>query len=300
MYRLAHLSDPHLGPLPDPTRLELASKRVLGYVNWQKNRARTLTQTYLDRLVDDLKDKAPDHIAVTGDLVNLALNAEFQPARHWLLSLGSPDAVSVVPGNHDAYVPGALARAERHWHDFMSGDDQPKGFRPSYPYVRLRDKIALIGTSSARATGPFMATGYMDTIQARRLTELLYHLGEEGYFRVVMIHHPPHRKATHWHKRLIAASRFRSAIRQAGADLILHGHTHLATRMHLPGPDKHVPVICVPSASAAPGGKKPAARYNLFEIIRKGGSWSCIMTERGFDDGANRHAVGELGRHHLL
>ncbi|TIO72439.1 MAG: metallophosphoesterase, partial [Mesorhizobium sp.] len=34
MLRLAHISDVHLGPLPDVTYRDLASKRVLGYVNW--------------------------------------------------------------------------------------------------------------------------------------------------------------------------------------------------------------------------------------------------------------------------
>ncbi|WP_350335094.1 metallophosphoesterase family protein [Coralliovum pocilloporae] len=299
MFRLAHISDPHLGPLPDPSGIELASKRVLGYINWRKNRARTLTNTFLDGLLDDMRQHSPNHIAVTGDLVNLALKAEFKPARQWLTTLGKPADVSVVPGNHDAYVPGALAEAERCWHDYMCGDGHPNGLRPTYPYVRIRGNVALIGVSSARATGPFMATGYIDSIQARHLTELLAHLKDERLFRVVMIHHPPIRGATHWHKRLIAASRFRTAIKKSGAELVLHGHTHLATRMSLPGPEMDVPVICVPSASASPGGRRPAARYNLFEIDGDAGNWSCTMIERGFSQ-ENRTEVQELGHHILL
>ena len=57
----------------------------------------------------------PDHIAVTGDLVNLALDDEVEAARGWLETVGPPDLVSVVPGNHDAYVPGALARVRKAW-----------------------------------------------------------------------------------------------------------------------------------------------------------------------------------------
>ena len=63
----------------------------------------------LDALVSDLQAQAPDQIAVTGDLVNLALEAEFAPARAWLESVGAADRVTVIPGNHDAYV-----RATRH------------------------------------------------------------------------------------------------------------------------------------------------------------------------------------------
>ena len=58
----------------------------------------------LDALVEDLQAQRPDHIAVTGDLVNISLVAEFAPARAWLESVGTPDHVTVVPGNHDAYV----------------------------------------------------------------------------------------------------------------------------------------------------------------------------------------------------
>ena len=42
MFRLAHISDVHLGPLPDVTYRDLASKRMVGYVNWQRNRRRFL------------------------------------------------------------------------------------------------------------------------------------------------------------------------------------------------------------------------------------------------------------------
>src|SRR5258708_2385595 len=104
MFVLAHLSDPHLGPLPQPRLSELASKRLLGYLNWRRNRHLVHRAEVLDAITRDLRAARPDHIAVTGDLVNIALPFEFERARGWLGSLGSPADVSVVPGNHDAYV----------------------------------------------------------------------------------------------------------------------------------------------------------------------------------------------------
>ena len=50
---------------------------------------------------------------MTGDLVNLALDGEIEMARLWLETLGAPQDVSVVPGNHDAYVPGAFDKVCR-------------------------------------------------------------------------------------------------------------------------------------------------------------------------------------------
>lgn len=290
MFRLAHLSDPHLGPLPDVRYRQLASKRAIGYVNWRRNRAVKLGSDSLDILLADLEMAAPDHLAVTGDLVNLALPEEIKLAAAWLDTLGSPTGVTVVPGNHDAYVPGAVGRAGRHWAAFMQGDpdravsDEPDSngvLGARFPFVRRRGPIAIVGTSSARASAPFMATGHFGTTQSLILTEILEALRHEGLFRVVLIHHPPVRGSTPWHKRLIGGSRFRAAIREAGAELVLHGHNHRAGVLHIKGRDGRVPVVGVPSASATPDERHEGARYNLFEIDGGPGAWHCRMIERG-------------------
>src|SRR5580700_1459839 len=103
-FTVAHVSDPHLPPLPAPRLAELMGKRVFGYLNWTRNRHRYHRREVLDVLMSDLQAQVPDHIAITGDLVNLALEAEFAPARAWLEDIGPPERVTVVPGNHDAYV----------------------------------------------------------------------------------------------------------------------------------------------------------------------------------------------------
>ncbi|MCT4654279.1 MAG: metallophosphoesterase [Cohaesibacter sp.] len=280
MFRLAHISDPHLGPLPEPTKLQLANKRILGYINWRRNRKGVMTSNILDDLIADIHHSKPDHLAVTGDLVNLALPQEITNAQQWLETIGAPEAVSVVQGNHDAYVPGSRLKAEKAWYPYMQGDKDIAG-QGTFPYLRVRENVALIGVNSARASMPLMATGYFRQKQARRLADHLDYCKLKGLFRVVMIHHPPAKKATHWHKRLIGASLFRRVIQQHGAALVLHGHTHLATRDEIAGPNGPVPVICVPSASQGPGSRKPASRYNLFEISGTAGDWQCIMKERG-------------------
>ena len=76
----------------------------------------------IDTIVADIKANAPDHLAITGDLVNLALDGEIEMAKHWLETLGPPHDVSVVPGNHDAYVPGAFDKVCRAWAPWMSGE----------------------------------------------------------------------------------------------------------------------------------------------------------------------------------
>ncbi len=284
MFRLAHLSDIHLGPLPELSYRELASKRITGYINWQRNRKRAMFGDTLLRLVADMKAQRPDHVAVTGDLVNLATRKEIEGARLWLDDLGDPTWISVVPGNHDAYVPGALKRAYREWCPYLLGDGDARSHEGhKFPYLRVRGPVAVIGTSSAEATVPFFATGSFERRQALATARLLAKAKERGLFRVVMIHHPPIAGAAAWSKRLIGKQFFSKVVHDVGADLVLHGHTHLDTVHWLTGPGgEKVPVVGVPSASQNAGGEKPAARYNLFEIDGGPGAWTLTQRERGF------------------
>ncbi len=285
MFRLAHLSDIHLGPLPEVAYRDLVSKRITGYINWRRNRSADLHEGVIDGIVADLKRHAPDHIAVTGDLMNLALSGEIELSRLWLEELGEPAGVSVVPGNHDAYVRGALAKACAAWSPFMTGDGATGPMRPgAFPYLRVRGRVALIGVSSARATAPFMASGFFGAGQARRLGHVLDQARENGLFRVVMIHHPPVRGATAAHKRLFGIGRFQETMRRHGAELVLHGHTHLPTTYRIDGRDGEIPVVGVAAAGQAPRGRKPAGQYNLFTISGQPGRWRIELVRRGISD----------------
>ncbi len=282
MFVLAHLSDPHLGPLPRIRARQLASKRMLGYMNWRRGRMHALAGPVLAGIIEDLLAHRPDHIAVTGDLVNIGLPGEIVAAREWLEAFGPPHDISVVPGNHDAYVAGVLRKALAAWAPYLIGDTHVHPGTARFPYLRRRGPVALIGMSSARASAPFMATGHVDSATLPLLRDELVRAGQEGLFRVVMIHHPPTPNAAPWHKRLVGSGRVRAVIREAGADLVLHGHTHRDSLVEIEGRDGPVPVIGVPSASNAPGGEKPAGRYNLFAIEGEAGAWRCTMTERGY------------------
>jgi len=291
-FTLAHLSDPHLAPLPKPRWRELIGKRMTGYVNWLRRRRFIHDADVLAKIVADLKMQAPDHIAVTGDLSNIALEEEFERGRKWLQELGSLRDVSFVPGNHDAYVPKAVRYAPL-WAPYMSADDGAIGF----PYLRRRGPLVLIGLSTAVATAPFMATGWLGEAQLGRLGAMLDALAGEKVFRVVLIHHPPVSQAGR-HKRLIDAAQFLRVIATQGAELVLHGHDHVHMLNWLAGPDgARVPALGVPSASAAPGMSKDAAAYNLYAVGGAPGAWSCEMISRGMNCEGN---VTELDRKTLF
>jgi 3',5'-cyclic AMP phosphodiesterase CpdA len=280
-FTLAHLSDPHLPPLPSPRLRDLLGKRAFGYLNWTRNRQKYHRRDVLGALVSDLQAQSPDHIAITGDLVNLALEAEFAPARAWLESVGTADRVTVVPGNHDAYVRATQGRFAQAWRDFLEGDDAPTG-GVSFPFVRRRGPLALIGVSSAVPTPPLMATGWLGRSQLEALESILTRLSAEPVFRVLLIHHPLRSDARA--KRLTDSSELLALLKRHGVELVLHGHDHVHSTIWIEGPNGAIPAIGVPSASALAHGRYPAAAYNLFSIAREGAAWRCEQTVRGIGD----------------
>jgi 3',5'-cyclic AMP phosphodiesterase CpdA len=292
MFLLAHISDIHLAPLPSPRPAELIGKRGLGWLNWLRKRRSIHRRHVLDALTADLAAQQPDHVAVTGDLVNLSLGNEFVPARRWLEALAGPRDASFVPGNHDAYVRPVSEQATAEWGDYMRGDaGEP------FPYVRRRDDgIAIIGVSSAVPTPPLAATGEIGATQLAELGNRLAALGREGAFRVVLVHHAPI-DGVHHFRRLRDAPAFRDVLRKHGAELVLHGHLHESSLIWLAGPYDNIPCAGAPSASSAPGSHDEPAGYHLFEIAGGSGDWHCSMATRSIDGATGSFA--ETGRQML-
>jgi 3',5'-cyclic AMP phosphodiesterase CpdA len=289
---LAHLSDPHLPPLPVLSLREFTGKRALGYLNWTRNRHAIHRREVLDAVVADMQAQHPDHIAVTGDLVNLALEAEFAPARAWLQSVGTPDRVTVVPGNHDAYVLATRHHFAETFGDFMRSDAAAAGDSVSVPLLRRRGPLALIGVSTAVPTAPLLATGRLGLTQLRALDRILTELSVEQVFRVLLIHHPLRSQSRH--KRLTDSGQLLALLKRHGVELILHGHDHVHSTMWFDGPRDRIPAIGVPSASSIAHGPYPAAAYNLFSIEREADGWRCEHKIRGIKNGSDVQDLGQV------
>lgn len=284
-FLLAHLSDAHIGPIPRPNLAELLGKRATGYVNWLYKRAGQHDMGVLTRIVADLKAQAPDHVLMTGDIVNIGLAAEIALAKDWLATLGAPEEVSFTPGNHDAYVVDATQLIHKTLAPWTVGEGMPRGF----PYLRKRGGIALIGLDSGVPTGPFIASGRLGAEQLARLSDLLEQTRAEGLTRVVFVHHPPHVGGARILRGLDDAGDFEAVIAKQGAELIVHGHNHRPSLARIPGPQgSEAPIVGVASASARPGGHHPAAAYHLFEIDRTDRGVRISLRARGVD------AAGEI------
>jgi 3',5'-cyclic AMP phosphodiesterase CpdA len=291
-FTLAHFSDPHLPPLPKPLLSELAGKRALGYLNWTRNRRKYYRREVLDALVRDLQAHTPDHTAVTGDLVNLSLPAEFALAQSWLRSVGPPERVTAIPGNHDAYVRATRHRFVEAFGEYLRADEPAPH---AFPFLRRRGPVALIGLSSAVPTAPLMATGRLGATQIAALEHILVSLSAEQVFRVLLVHHPL--RSDSRPKRLTDSSALIALLGKHGVELILHGHDHIHSTMWFDGPDRKIPSIGVPAASALARGRHPSAAYNLYKIERDGNAWSCEQISRGVDGDLR---VSEIGRTRLM
>jgi 3',5'-cyclic AMP phosphodiesterase CpdA len=294
-FLLAHLSDPHIGPLPQPRRRELFGKRVTGYLNWKQGRSRVHDMATLGHIIADVKALQPDHIAVTGDIANIGLPAEFQLARHWLETLGAPEDVSFVPGNHDAYVRGSLPDLARVFAPWTSGEPEAGEARTGgrFPFLRIRGKVAMIGLSSGVPTPFFIASGRLGRRQLAATESLLLECGRRGLVRIVMLHHPPRSAASSVGRGLSDARDFEDVIRRAGAELILHGHNHRQSVSYIEGPVRPAPVVGAPSASAIRASAHNRAGYHLFEVTGNGRDYSIKAHARGLLPGST--TIGDLG-----
>ena len=281
MFRLAHVTDPHFRGARGGQGVragDLFGKRAVGYVNLVVNRVRKHKMDLLEDMRVDLRAQAPDHLAVTGDLSNIAITAEWRSALAWLdLSGVAPDAISVIPGNHDAYVPEVLATREfeRLFAPYQTSDLDRQGDAESahYPFVQIREPLALIGVSSAVATGDLGAWGKIGEAQLARLEAILKAPELEALTRVVLVHHPPVLHKDGEHRNLRDRDAFGQVLARAGADLVLHGHDHEDQRAELPGPDgRPIPVIGAGSASYA-GGPERRARYSVYEFEGRSITW---------------------------
>ena len=298
----AHLSDWHATSLKGGGAALLRGKRISGFASWALNRRRYHDPSILAAAIEDVHALHPDRILVTGDLTHVSLESEFKVAAGQLASLGTPEQVFLVPGNHDCYVPTRPENAWDHWSEYLRSDAASESefsdlaqqgiSRPAagrapcyadYPMLRMHEGLAMIGLCSSIPTPIFRAGGVLGDRQLERLEVLLRTLGDRGCFRVVMIHHPVAAKGEPARRALWDGDALRGVLARAGAELVLHGHKHRRRVNYVPGPQADVPIIGVPSSSEV--GSKPdkAAQYHVYRVAKGDAGFSLTAEIRGYD-----------------
>lgn len=299
---LAQLSDVHLAPISGLGLRHLNVKRGLGYVNWRRSRSRVHQRASLDLVVADMLAQAPDHIAVTGDLINLGLPAEYEAAHMWLQTLGSPEAVTVIPGNHDIYTHIGGDPGVARWAEYMRADDWGARFGAGgdngFPFVRRIGPAALICLNSAVETPPFVAAGKLGPRQLAALPEILQRTEQDGLVRIVLIHHPPLPGQAPPRRALRDAEALAQVLTAHGAELVLHGHNHRDMHFDFEWARGRIPVLGVGSGSAGRVHKaEPLGRYHLLRIARVEGEPRIELTTRGLDSAGG---VAQIAHRRIL
>jgi 3',5'-cyclic AMP phosphodiesterase CpdA len=267
--RLIHFSDVHI----TVNRLgwkwrEYASKRFTGWMN-----LRLLGRGFRFRhaaavariLVQELKDRHPDHFVFSGDATALAFEKEFAAAARLL---GIDDAEMppgmAVPGNHDCYVrrPVQEKLFERYFMPWLSGE---RVDGETYPFAQKVGHLWLVGLNSS--TYNFLtwdARGHVGAGQLDRLRRLLAQLSPGP--RILVTHYPlvsRHNRLDPAFRRLRDWKETVAVAAEGGVSLWLHGHRHqpyhLAESIAAP-----FPIICVGSAT-----QTNIWMYNEYEIEGK-------------------------------
>lgn len=285
-FLLAHFSDLHITCTDQIKLHHLANKRFFGYLMWRLHRGKKYKSEILSVLEKDLRQIKPDHVLITGDLTHLSLPAEFMNMEKWLGSLGPPKQVTVVPGNHDAYVRTEWGHSFARWVSYMISDASYQtggavsGLEDIFPILRIRGRIALIGVCSAFPCAPHLAIGRVGAPQLKKLEKVLAWAAGRNFFRIIAIHHPPIGGVVSRRKRLTDGKDFRSLLDTYGAELVVHGHSHRTTYRTLPTSSGHIPVVGAPSASTSEVADNRRACYYLYRVAPSNEGWEVRITER--------------------
>lgn len=265
-YTIAHFSDTHVLSLKDARFEDFLNKRFTGAVNLVLNRGRHYRTEVFEAVLDAITECAPDHVVCTGDLVNLALQAEFDKVKELLAQHFEPAKLTIVPGNHDYYVKQAmeLGHFEQTFAQYIPKTSNGK----TYPFVRDLGDVVLVGLCSAIEQPVFFAGGRIGDEQLEEMSRLLSLPEYQDKFKIVLVHHPllpdPERRME-FTRQLADAESLIHTFWMLGDDapqMVLNGHNHRYRRCVLPGTE----IVNVQAASASRFGGHHPAEFNLYQI----------------------------------
>lgn len=266
----------------------LFNKRLTGYLNLRFHRKSIHKPHAAEAAARAIRRLGVDHVVITGDVSNLSLERELERVLRYVEDdLGlSPDRVSLVPGNHDAYTGGAYRsrRFEKAFARYLTSDIDV-GAAGAFPYVKLRGPAAIIGLSTARPRPPFVASGSLGRAQLEGLRRALSHPEVARRTVVLLQHHPWHHKgwAHLFFEGLWDARAEADVLRTLERGLLLHGHQHRRIRREVVTDRGHIDAIGTTSASLIHDSDERMAGFNVYEI-REDGTFGEISSHRMASD----------------
>lgn len=254
MRRLAHLSDVHILDSRAPTRrgrYRFATRFVAGGKRVDPaERSRRLASA-----LAAARAGGADHVVISGDLTEVGEDAEFEHFAALLTDAGFPEgAITLVPGNHDAYTPGGWQRAlagplARFASASASGG---RGGR-STPLVD-RGSFVVLPLDTTRFETLVWSGGVVTRDTALALDRLLSDPGLRDKALVLVAHHPPFYPkglpVMRWIDGLRGCAEVLGLLARHPRLQLLHGHLHRVVDRILGGSGGELKLDPAPSAYA--------------------------------------------------
>jgi 3',5'-cyclic AMP phosphodiesterase CpdA len=223
--RIAHLSDLHvIAPRAsrEPTSLALRTR----FVSFGRSLDPEPRLAKLRAALAAAQERGAEHVVFSGDLTELGTEAQFEAFAELLHESGiAPDAITLVPGNHDSYAaPGAWQRAlEGPLAAFRRGSADKPG-----KMVEVGDVI-LLPLDVACHQPVARAAGELTREAAEALERRLEHCAAVGRRAIVVLHHSPiphDSRAWQWVDGLRGHERMLDLLTRFEDTYVLHGHFH--------------------------------------------------------------------------
>jgi 3',5'-cyclic AMP phosphodiesterase CpdA len=274
--KIAHLSDLHLYSVDGVHFRRFLNKRLTGWANIRLRRAGIHRPAYVRAIAREITRLGVDHVIITGDLTNLALEPEYELVRNVLqCELGlDPANVTVIPGNHDIYTRGSLVsrRFETYLAPWLRSDLPELAANTNggqFPAVKLFDSVAIIALSSAVPRLPLASAGELGSAQIVALRKVLEHPEVARRTVVLAMHHPA---VNSWSRAKAYLEGLRDApalldlLRGVQQGLLLHGHLHRRIQRVVPTHSGFVRQVGATSASLHHDAPDRMAGFNLYEL----------------------------------
>ncbi len=238
--KIAHISDLHIAGRGDRRQLQ-----------------------DLDRMLGHFSSSGVDHLVISGDLSDRAKEADWEIVRELLLRHGwyHWGRTTVIPGNHDIInleeemrfynalnpLPGMrdractakAARFCRFFQELVTGDELRDAAFPFIKVLRFPTlKLAIAAFNSVNAwsatDNPLGSRGYIEPSELRAASSPAVLKALDGCFTLGLCHHALKvygtdsllDQAFDWTMELKNRQEFLGAMRQIGAQVVLHGHFH--------------------------------------------------------------------------
>jgi 3',5'-cyclic AMP phosphodiesterase CpdA len=229
----------------------------------------------------------PDIAILSGDVTQRARRDQFAAARRFIDALAAPVKL-VIPGNHDIPLFNIFARV------FNPYGNYRRVFGHALEPQFANHDVLVIGVN---ATRPWRhADGEVSAKQMERVSQQLQR-ASPSQLRIVAVHQPvfveresDKENLLHGHRQAI------KAWADAGADIILSGHIHLAYMRNLGEAFPDVTrSLWTLSAGTAVSSRIREGKPNSVNLIRydEGQSRSCQVERWDFDTASSRFIVAE-------